>query len=203
MTGTFFRPLLITVSDPSGAGKTTLCERLLAGAERIVYSVSCTTRAPRGDEVDGRDYVFLTDAQFEAYVRRGRFLEHAVVHGHRYGTLADTVRDAMHAGRHVLLDIDVQGAGQIREKLDGLPEDDLLKAGFVDIFIAPPSMEDLRRRLESRGEDAPETIERRLANAEKEMARAGEYRYRIVNDKLEDAYRRLREIVRHEETTAS
>jgi len=203
MTEAPFRPLLITVSAPSGAGKTTLCERLLADSERIVYSVSCTTRAPRGGEIDGEDYIFLSDAEFEARVREGRFLEHAVVHGHRYGTLSATVRDAMQAGRHVLLDIDVQGAAQIRRRLAGLPEDDLLKAGFVDIFIAPPSMTALRRRLEARGEDAQETIERRLANAEQEMTRAGEYRYRVVNDNLEDAYQRLREIVRHEETAAS
>jgi guanylate kinase len=192
------RPLLVIVSAPSGAGKSTLCARLLAACPEMTYSVSCTTRAPRGDERDGADYFFLSNEVFERYAREDRFLEYAVVHGFRYGTLTATVRTAMESGRHVLLDIDVQGADQIRRRLAEFADDDLLNAGFLDIFIVPPSMEVLRERLVARGEDAPETIERRLANAEQEMARAPEYRYTVVNDDLDAAAARMLEIVTRE-----
>jgi guanylate kinase len=186
------KPLLIVVSAPSGAGKTTLCDRLLAGRPDIVYSVSCTTRAPRGDEVDGVDYFFLSSEEFDRRLANGEFLEHAVVHGYQYGTPRQMVLEAMAAGRSVLMDIDVQGAAQIRRRVRETADGDLLKAGFVDIFIEPPSMDDLRRRLEARGEDSPDVIARRLRNAEQEMRRRDEFRFRIVNDDLEAAYRRLK-----------
>jgi len=191
------RPLLIVVSAPSGAGKTTLCERLLAERGDIVYSVSCTTRPRRGREVDGVDYYFVSDAEFDRRLAAGEFLEHAVVHGRRYGTPRRPVLDILKSGRGVLMDIDVQGASQVRRSLQALPEGDPLKAGFVDIFIEPPSMETLRRRLDGRGEDAPDVIAKRLRNAEEEMKRRHEFGHRVVNDDLEAAYRRLAEIIRN------
>ena len=189
------KPLLIVVSAPSGAGKTTLCDRLLQDYPEINYSVSCTTRAPRGAEEDGIDYFFITPAEFEARVKKGLFLEHAIVHGNRYGTLAGPVREAFAEGQSVLMDIDVAGAAQVREYVSNLPEGDPLREGFLDIFIRPPSMEALRERLFNRGEDAEDVIETRLRNAEGELARADEYSRCIVNDNLEIAYREFCDIV--------
>jgi guanylate kinase len=191
-------PLLIVVSAPSGAGKSTLCDMLRAERPDIAYSVSCTTREPRGEEVDGSDYHFLSEGEFERRVANREFLEHATVHGYRYGTLRATVRDAMTAGRSVIMDIDVQGAGQIRESLARLGPDDPLRRGFVDVFITPPSLAVLRERLERRGEDSPETIERRLHNAEGEMGRSGEYAHTIVNDDLQTAFRELKSALEYE-----
>ena len=188
-------PKLIIVSAPSGAGKTTLCDRLLQDCPELVYSISCTTRDPRGEEEDGVDYHFVTRDAFDRLVGEGAFLEHAEVHGNCYGTLAEPIREALHARLSVLLDIDVAGAAQVREALARLPEDDPLRDGLVDIFISPPSLEELRRRLEGRGEDSPESIDRRLRNAKGEMARAHEFRYRIVNDDLDVAYKELRSVL--------
>ncbi len=189
------RPLLLIVSAPSGAGKTTLCDRLVAEFNTIAYSVSCTTRAPRAGEVEGADYFFLSEEEFDRRVKAGDFLEHALVHGHRYGTLKRMVLDAFRQGRDVLMDIDVQGARQIRTQLAQGPADDPLRAGLVDIFIAPPSLEVLRQRLHGRGQDAEAVIERRLQMAENEMAHWREYRYLVVNDQLETSYDALRAIV--------
>ncbi len=194
-------PLLIVVSAPSGAGKTTLCDRLLRKNDDIVYSVSCTTRKPRGEEEDGVDYHFMTEEQFKGYIAAGNFLEYAVVHGNYYGTLATTIRQALAAGKHVLLDIDVQGAGQIREGLLLMTEDDPIRQGFLDIFIAPPSLEELRARLEGRAEDSAEVINERMINAEHEMLRADEYEYQIINDDLDTAFLRLRNIIEKESET--
>jgi guanylate kinase len=187
------RPLLIVVSAPSGAGKTTLCDRLMAEHSSMVYSISCTTRARRGDEVDGRDYHFLSPAEFERRVAAGEFIEHAVVHGNRYGTLRRTVAEALAAGQDVLMDIDVQGADSIRSAARG--GEGLLKNGYVDVFIAPPSLAALRARLTARGEDTPEVIEGRMKNALVEMARWREYRYLVINDELDRAYAELRSVV--------
>jgi len=187
------RPLLLVVSAPSGAGKTTLCDRLLAERPTMAYSVSCTTRAPRGAEKHGTDYHFLSEAEFERRVAAGEFLEFAVVHGHRYGTLRRAVEDALAAGRDVLMDIDVQGAAQIRRAAFAV--NGPLRRAYVDVFITPPSLEALEERLRNRGEDSPETIARRLQNARGEMARAGEYQYLVINDRLDDATRELSAIV--------
>ena len=181
------KPLLIVMSAPSGAGKSTLCDLLLQEFPEITYSISCTTREPRGQEEDGIDYFFLSREEFARRVREGMLLEHATVHGNLYGTPADPVREAFAEGQSVLMDIDVAGAAQVREAVARLPEGDPLREGFVDVFIEPPDMEELRRRLVGRGEDAPETIELRLRNAEGEMARAGEFAYRVVNDDLDRA----------------
>ena len=189
------KPLLIVMSAPSGAGKSTLCDLLLQEFPEITYSISCTTREPRGQEEAGIDYFFLSREEFARRVREGMLLEHATVHGNLYGTPADPVREAFAEGQSVLMDIDVAGAAQVREAVARLPEGDPLREGFVDVFIEPPDMEELRRRLVGRGEDAPETIELRLRNAEGEMARAGEFAYRVVNDDLDMAYRRLRDII--------
>ncbi len=193
------KPLLIVISAPSGAGKSTLCDRLLAAHDDMAYSVSCTTRPPRGGEVDGIQYHFLTPDTFEQKVRAGAFLEHAQVHGNRYGTLKQTVRETLERGGSLLMDIDVQGARQVRAALAMLPSTDLMVQGFVDIFIHPPSLEELRRRLEGRGEDAAAVIERRLANAAIELADADRYRYQLVNDDLERVQGELAAIIRKEQ----
>jgi guanylate kinase len=185
------RPLLVVVSAPSGAGKTTLRDRLLAARPDVAYSVSCTTRPPRPGEVDGRDYHFLAPAEFARRVAAGLFLEHAEVHGFQYGTLRETVADALRRGRHVLMDLDVQGAASVRALVRAAPPGDLLRTSHVDIFVAPPSLAVLRQRLEKRGQDAPDVIARRLKNAEVELRRAGEFGHVIVNDDLETAYRQL------------
>jgi guanylate kinase len=191
-------PHLVVVSAPSGAGKSTLCEMLLSRHPRITYSISCTTRPPRGREQHGREYYFLSREEFERRAAAGEFLEHATVHGCRYGTLRETVLAAMSAGMSVLMDIDVAGAAQIREAVRTAPAESLLRRGFVDVFIAPPSLDILRERLVGRGEDDADVIETRLRNARAEMDRAGEYRYTVVNDVLVDACARLEEILRGE-----
>jgi len=194
--------LLIVVSAPSGAGKTSLCDRLLLDTDNIVYSVSCTTRPPRGAEVDGEDYIFLTEEGFKKRVDAGEFLEHAEVHGYRYGTLRSVVEESLREKQHVLMDIDVQGARSIRSIVNALPPGDLMKQGFVDIFIEPPSLEVLRERLEGRGEDSAETIRRRMKNAAGEMECRHEFRYAIVNDDFETAYRQLFGVIDKEASSA-
>ncbi len=192
---THHQPLLIVLSAPSGAGKSTLCNRLLAELPSLAYSVSCTTRPPRGAEVDGRDYFFLSPEDFQRRVERGDFLEHATVHDHCYGTLRSTVEDCLGAGRSVLMDIDVAGAEQVRQALAALPANATLRAGFLDLFIRPPSLEELRRRLLARNEDTAEQIELRLRNAAVEMAQSARFRHTVVNDDLERAYAELRRII--------
>ncbi|MFU8779632.1 MAG: guanylate kinase [Kiritimatiellia bacterium] len=195
------KPLLIVVSAASGAGKSSLCRELLARRPDVVYSVSCTTRAPRGGEIDGQSYCFLSTPAFEQRVAAGDFLEYAEVHGNWYGTLRRTVEDAMRQGRSVIMDIDVQGAKQVRDALVGLPADHMIRRGFVDVFIHAPSMDELRRRLEQRGEDAPDVIEKRLTNAQREEAAAPDYRYRIVNDDFGRALEALLGIIDKERST--
>lgn len=189
------KPLLIVMSAPSGTGKTTLCDMLLQEFPEITYSVSCTTREPRGMEEDGVDYYFLSKEAFKQRVADGLLLEHALVHGNYYGTPADPIREAFKEGQSVLLDIDVVGADLVRQYVAALPEDDPLREGFVDVFIEPPSLEELRHRLEGRAEDDAATIELRLNNAQGELDRADEFTYRVVNDELDLAYRRLRDIL--------
>lgn len=189
------KPLLLLVSGPSGSGKTTLCDRMVAEFETVSYSVSCTTRPMRPGEVDGENYHFLDEATFERRIEAGEFLEHAVVHGYRYGTLKATVSDAMQQGQDVLMDIDVQGAALIRNHVRNVPADDLLRGAFVDVFIFPPSLDALNQRLHGRGQDQADVIEKRLANADGEMAHWQDYRYRMVNDDLEQSYEVLRSIL--------
>ncbi len=190
-----YRPLLLVVSGPSGSGKSTLCDLLLAEFSDFVYSVSCTTREPRGNEMDGEDYFFVTHEGFMGGVERGDFLEYAVVHDYYYGTLRRTVESAFAENQSVLMDIDVAGAAQVRKLVATLPADDPLRVGFMDIFIKAPSVAELRRRLVRRAEDAPDVIERRLKNALEEMRSAPLYQHTVINDVLEEAYAGLREIV--------
>jgi guanylate kinase len=189
------RPLLIVVSAPSGAGKSTLCDRLVEEFPAVTYSVSCTTRAPRGDEKDGVHYYFLSKREFKERIKSGEFLEHAKVHGNFYGTLEDTVLYAMEEGNHVLLDIDVQGAAQIREALSRLDPRHPIRRGFTDIFISPPSHEELELRLRGRGTDKGSVIKKRLTTAIEEMEHAKKYSYQIINDDLDTAYADLKAVI--------
>ena len=189
------KPLFIVMSAPSGCGKSTLIDMLLQEYHDIVYSISCTTRAPRGDEEDGLDYHFLSKERFEELIGEAAFLEYANVHDNYYGTLRAPIEEVLSEGSSMILDIDVQGAAKVRERVRALPNTDPLKIGYVDIFVMPPSMDELRARLEGRGTDSRESIERRLANAEGEIARAGEYMYKVVNDDLAIAYKRLCDLI--------
>lgn len=187
--------MFLVVSAPSGAGKTTLCRRLLSEFPGFRYSVSCTTRPPRAGETHGRDYFFLNEQEFRKRVERREFLEYAEVHGHWYGTLRQQAEDVLRGGLDVLLDIDVQGAAQIRTLLRTYPASDLLRRAYVDVFITAPSLAELRRRLESRGQDAPAVIDRRMRQAQTETERSGEYMFTLVNDDLERAYKEFRAVV--------
>ncbi|NKB25724.1 MAG: guanylate kinase [Kiritimatiellae bacterium] len=187
--------LLCVISAPSGAGKTTLCERLLAEFDQLNYSVSCTTRPPRPGEENGKDYYFISETEFHERIQQGDFLEYASVHGYQYGTLKSQVLQGIETGKDVLMDLDVQGAFRLRRTLHANQEDALLKQSYADIFIAPPSIETLEKRLRSRGKDPKDVIGRRLDRAEKECARWSEYRYLIVNDDLETSYNILRSIL--------
>ena len=189
------KPLFIVMSAPSGCGKSTLIDMLLQEYHDIVYSISCTTRAPRGDEEDGLDYHFLSKERFEELIGEDAFLEYANVHDNYYGTLRAPIEEVLSEGNSMILDIDVQGAAKVRERVRALTNTDPLKIGYVDIFVMPPSMDELRARLEGRGTDSRESIERRLANAEGEIARAGEYMYKVVNDDLAIAYKRLCDLI--------
>lgn len=186
------RSLLLVISAPSGAGKSTLCGLMLRDHPNFVRVVTCTTRAPRGRERDGVDYHFLSGSEFARRVRAGAFLEHAAVHGNRYGTLAASVRRALAAGHDVALVIDVQGAARVRARA---ARDPALRRAFADVFIAPPSLAVLRRRLVKRGEDAPAAIRRRIRNAAAELRCWKQFRYLVVNDRLSEARARLRAIV--------
>lgn len=189
------KPLLIVMSAPSGCGKSTLIDMLLQEYSDIVYSISCTTREPRGEEEDGLDYHFKTKERFEELIKKNAFIEYAKVHDNYYGTLKGPIEEVLAEGNSMILDIDVQGAAKVRDYVRKLPNNDPLKIGYVDIFIQPPSMEELRRRLESRGTDAQDVIEKRLRNAEGEMARADEYMFQVTNDDLGIAYKRLCDLI--------
>ena len=189
------KPLFLVMSAPSGCGKSTLIDMLLQEYHDIVYSISCTTRAPRGEEEDGLDYHFLTRARFEELIAANAFIEYAKVHDNYYGTLKSPIEEVLAEGNSMILDIDVQGAAKVRDYVQKLPNNDPLKIGYVDVFILPPSMEELRRRLEGRGTDAPAVIEKRLANAEGEIARADEYMFKVTNDNLSMAYKRLCDLI--------
>ena len=190
------KPLFIVLSAPSGCGKSTLIDMLLQEYPDLEYSISCTTRKPRGEEEDGLDYHFLTVERFRELLAEDAFLEHAEVHGNYYGTLKQPIVDVLNVGHSMILDIDVVGAAKVRHYvMHHLPPTDPLRQGYMDIFINPPSMEELRARLEGRGTDAPDVIERRLANAEGEMARASEYMFQVTNDELVYAYKRLCDLI--------
>ena len=189
------KTLFIVMSAPSGCGKSTLIDMLLQEYHDIVYSISCTTRAPRGEEEDGLDYHFLSKERFEELLKEDAFLEYAKVHDNYYGTLKAPIVEVLAEGNSMILDIDVQGAAKVREYVRALPNTDPLKIGYVDIFINPPSLEELRERLERRGTDSREVIEKRMRNAEGEMSRAGEYMFHVTNDDLAICYKRLCDLI--------
>ncbi|HMP71709.1 MAG TPA: guanylate kinase [Kiritimatiellia bacterium] len=187
--------MLIIISAPSGTGKTTLCDRLVAEFPSMRYSVSCTTRQPREGELDGVDYYFLSTAAFEEKIAEGAFIEYANVHGHWYGTLKSSVLDALGRGLDLLMDIDVQGAQKIRDLIERGEVDPMLKRGYVDVFIAPPSLKILRTRLRGRGKDSDEVIERRMQQAEQEISHWDRYDYTIINDRLDASHDALRAVI--------
>lgn len=186
-------PVVAVLSAPSGGGKSTITKRVLGERRDARYAVSATTRAARPGEMDGVAYHFVTPEEFEARVQAGAFLEHAVYHGNRYGTLADQVRQAQQAGHHVLLDIEVVGARQIRDRL---PE-------AVLIFIMPPSGRVLVERLRGRGTDEETAVAGRLEVALSELAAVQEYDYVVVNDDLDDAVRAVHAILDSESRRTS
>ncbi len=190
--------LLLVVSAPSGAGKSTLCNRLIELFPEMTYSVSCTTRLPRGDEKNHEHYHFLSSEEFAECEAQGEFLEHAEVHGKFYGTLRQTVVDTLLNGHDILMDIDVQGAAQIRRACAEMASEDPVRKGFVDVFIEPPSMEELRRRLSGRSTDTQKVIEKRMRNAKEEMQHCDLYRHRVINDDLNEALKDLERIVEKE-----
>ena len=184
--------ILFVVSAPSGAGKSTLLNALRQTPD-FVYSVSCTTRAPRPGEVEGEDYHFISTEEFQRRLAAGEFLEHAHVHNNYYGTLRGTVIEQLRAGVDVLIDIDVQGAKTIRE--DSHAD---IRNSVADIFIMPPSLEELRRRLNKRGTETAEQIEMRLRNAGPEMEAWHDYRYTIITGSVEEDLLKFRAIMRAE-----
>ncbi len=185
-------PFPLILSSPSGGGKTTISRRLLELRTDVGYSISCTTRPPRAGEVNGRDYFFLTPAEFEERQRKGEFAESAMVHGNWYGTLAAQVNQVLAGGAHVIMDIDVQGARQFQAMF---PES-------VTIFLLPPSADVLLQRLAARRTESTEAFHRRIRAAREELQAAPSYHYAVVNDNLDQACRIVSsiidaEIVRH------
>lgn len=183
------RGLLIILSSPSGAGKSTLSKRLMAWDPTLKFSVSATTRAPRPGEVDGRDYYFKSRADFEAMVAGGQMLEHAEVFANLYGSPRAPVEAAMTEGRDTLFDIDWQGGQQVKQAMGG---------DVVSIFILPPSIAELERRLRTRGQDSDEVIRARMAKSEAEISHWAEYDYVLVNEDIDRAEADLKTIVQAE-----
>lgn len=193
MNKTFRRTgVLFVLSAPSGAGKTTLCTALRQKSD-FVYAVSCTTRVPRPGETEGEDYYFLSDEEFDRRAAAGEFLEYAEVHGRKYGTLKSTVIDNLVQGIDVLIDIDTVGAASIRQCGDPF----ILEA-LADVFIMPPDLDELRRRLAKRGTENEEQIATRIANAAAEMVRWHDYKYTIISGSTEEDIEKFRGVMRAE-----
>ncbi len=185
--------IVLILSGPSGSGKSTLYKNAVKGVAEFEFSVSCTTRAPRPGEQDGVDYHFKTREEFEKLIAADAFAEHAEVHGNFYGTLKSELIERHERGINVLLDIDVQGARQIRELCK---RDPLFEAACEFVFVMPPGIEELRKRLTGRGTETEETLARRLKNAEAEMACWNEYDYVVVNDDLEKSTQEFSSLIR-------
>lgn len=185
-------PLLIVISAPSGGGKTTLCQQLLAARPNITRAITCTTRPPRPGEKDGEDYYFLDANTFLKRVQAGNFLEHATVYGNSYGTLKSEVLGKLRHETDVVLNVDVQGAAAVRAQAEADAE---LKRSLVTVFLAPPSMRALEDRLRKRGMDAPAVIQKRLSVARQEIAQWKNFDYLIVSGTVAEDLRRMQAIV--------
>ena len=185
-------PLLIVISAPSGGGKTTLCQQLLAVRPNVTRAITCTTRSPRPGEQDGVDYYFLDAGTFLKRVQAGNFLEHATVYGNSYGTLKSEVLGKLRHGKDVVLNVDVQGAAAIRSGAEGDPE---LKRALVTVFLAPPSLDALEQRLKKRGLDSPAAIQKRLSVARQEIAQWKHFDYLIVSSAIPEDLRRMQAIM--------
>ncbi|MCX8091450.1 MAG: guanylate kinase [Verrucomicrobiae bacterium] len=185
-------PLLIVISAPSGGGKTTLCQGLLAARPGVTRAVTCTTRPPRPGETDGVDYYFLDAASFLKRLQAGNFLEHATVYGHSYGTLKSEVLGKLRAGMDVLLNVDVQGAATIRARAQEDPE---LKRALVSVFLTPPTAAVLEERLRRRGTDSPAVIQKRLSVARQEVAQWRHFDYLIISRSKDEDLQRMLAII--------
>jgi guanylate kinase len=185
-------PLLIVLSAPSGGGKTTLSDQLIATRAIVTRAVTCTTRQPRPGEKEGVDYYFLDANTFLKRVQAGNFLEHATVYGNSYGTLKAEVLGKLRQGRHVILNVDVQGAATIREHAEGDPE---VKRALVTVFLTPPSLAILEQRLRKRGMDSPTAIQKRLSVAKQEVAQWRHFDYLIVSTTIAEDVRRMQAIL--------
>ena len=185
-------PLLFVISAPSGGGKTTLCEKLLETRQDMARAITCTTRAPRPGEKDGRDYYFLDAGTFLKRVQAGHFLEHATVYGNSYGTLRGEVLDKLRSGKDVLLNIDVQGAASVRARVE---DDEDLKRAYISVFLTPPSSEILEARLKKRGQDSAATILKRLSVARQEVAQWRHFDYLIISTTIQEDLRRMLAVV--------
>jgi guanylate kinase len=184
---------LFIISAPSGAGKTTILKQVMADIPALTFSVSHTTRPPRTGEVEGKDYFYVDQSEFEKMRDNHEFLESAEVHGNLYGTSRQAVMDQLGSGTDVILDIDVQGARQVKDNKDIRP---------ISIFIVPPSVAELAKRLSGRATDSAETIRLRLKNSAKEMAQMGMYDHVIVNDELDEAIEMVKAVVLAERSRA-
>jgi guanylate kinase len=193
-------PLLVLISAPSGGGKTTLCQQLLAARPQMTRAVTCTTRPPRKGELDGVDYYFLDAESFLKRVQAGNFLEHATVYGNSYGTLKAEVLGKLRQGSDVLLNVDVQGAAAIREKAQ---EDEELKRALVSVFLTPPSMEVLEGRLRRRATDAEPVIQKRLSVARQEIGQWKNFEYLLLSSSIQEDLRRMLAIVESEKMRSS
>jgi guanylate kinase len=184
--------ILFVISAPSGTGKSTLCENLRSTPD-FIYSISCTTRKPRAGEVNGVDYHFVSVEEFQQRAAAGEMLETALVHGNYYGTLKSTVKDALVKGTDVVIDIDVQGAASIRTT-----DDRMVRESLADVFIMPPTLDELERRLRKRGTENEEQIQIRLKNGREEMKMWPLYKYTILSGSMEEDLIKFRAIMRAE-----
>ena len=177
--------LLVVISGASGTGKGTVCKKLLAESEKIFYSISATTRKPRAGETDGVEYFFVTVDEFKNWISEDKFLEYAEVYGNFYGTPIHKIEERLNRGEDVLLEIDIQGALNVMKK----------RPDGVYIFLLPPSLEELKNRINNRGTESPESLARRLESAKNEIATGKKYQYAVVNDKIENAVEKIKAIL--------
>ncbi len=187
------RGLLIVISGASGTGKGTVCKKILADLPQVAYSISATTRKPRPGEVDGKEYYFLSVDEFKAWIAEEKFLEYAEVYGNYYGTPFNKIEERLNRGEDIILEIDVQGALNVKKKC---PEG-------VYIFLLPPSLKELKRRIEGRGTETPESLARRLKNAVAEIKIGLEYDYVVVNDTIDNAAEQIKAILTAERLKVS